>query len=385
MANFGLPVEGIFPIVWLLLGAIAISIALERSRWRKYLPGPIMVLIIPCTLANIGILPSQSPVYDGISGIAIPVGVLLLLLKADIGEILRSSGKMLPPFLLAAAGVVIAILIVGQVMHFEEEGSLWALLSALFIGSVLNMVATAQAIQADETLVAAVLAANALLAPLYLAVLMVLMQSQLVGRLVGVAPGASAGQFASHADDDPKARVKDGSRAPAPPLGALLALTYALGAFLAVDWVAATLGIQNYVILLVTLVAVAVPNLIPQIRAYFAGAREMGMIAMFLFIGAVSAQIDLGALGYSSLRVMVFSAVALAINLVFVLLIGRLLKSDPHVLMLASLAGVGGPTSTAAVAAAQGREDLVTPGILCALLGVVVSTFVAVLLYQVLG
>lgn len=376
------PIGGLFPIVWILLAAIAISIALERSRFRKFLPGPVMVLIIPCTLANVGVLPTQSPIYDSVSGIAIPVGILLLLLKADIGEILRSSGKMLPPFLLAAVGVVVAILITGQIMHFDDEASLWSLLSALFIGSVLNMVATAQAIQADGTLVAAILAVNALLAPIYLMILMVMMQSSMIGRIVGVQPGASTGQFAVR---DAVAGIQDGSRAPRPPLGELLALIYAVGAFLAVDWLTVALGIENYSILVVTLVAVAVPNLFPRIREYLSGAREMGMIAMFLFIGAVSAQIDLGALGYSSLRVLIFSATALAINLVFVLLIGRLLKSDPHVLFLASLAGVGGPTSTAAVAAAQGREDLVTPGILCALLGVVVSTFVAVLMFQVLG
>ena len=377
------PLAGVFPIIWLLLAAIAVSIALERSPYRKYLPGPIMVLIIPCTLANIGVLPVQSPVYDGISGIAIPVGVLLLLLKADIGEILRSSGKMLPPFLLAAVGVIAAIAITGQLMHFDDDASLWSLLTALFIGSVLNMVATAQAIQADETLVASVLAANAVLAPMYLAVLMILMQSAAVGRIIGVTPGASTGQFSAEAAGKPK--VVDGSRAPRPPLGELLALIYALGTFLLVEQLTIALGIENYAILVVTLVAVAVPNLFPRIREYFSGAREMGMIAMFLFIGAVSAQIDLGALGYSSLRVMIFSAIALVINLVFVFLIGRLLRTDPHVLFLASLAGVGGPTSTAAVAAAQGREDLVTPGILCALLGVVISTFIAVLLFQVMG
>lgn len=376
------PITGAFPIIWLLLGTIAVSIALERSRYRKFLPGPIMVLIIPCTLANIGVMPSQSPIYDSIADVAIPVGVLLLLLKADIGEILRSSGRMLPPFLLAGGGVVLAILITGQIMQIDRADSLFALLSALFIGSVLNMVATAQAIQADETLVAAVLAANAVLAPLYLAVLMVLMQSSLAGRIIGVMPGASMGQFAAA---DNSARVRDGARAPRPPLGELLVLLYALGGYLLVDRFATATGIENYSILIVTVVAVAVPNLLPRIREYFSSAREMGMIAMFLFIGAVSAQIDLGALGYSSIRVMVFSAIALLINLVFVFAIGRLLKSDPHVLFLASLAGVGGPTSTAAVAAAQGRDDLVTPGILCALLGVVISTFIAVLLFQLLG
>ena len=383
MADIAFDTDSLFPIVWALIAAIAISIALERSRFKRFLPGPIMVLIIPCALANVGVLPSQSPIYDGISSIAIPMGVLLLLLKADIGEILRSSGKMLPPFLLAAVGVVIAILITGQIMHFADDANLWSLLSALFIGSVLNMVATAQAIQSDETLVAAVLAANALLAPMYLAILMVMMRSDLIGRIIGVAPGSSAGQFS--AAEDTEGAINDGSRAPAPPLGALLAILYALGVFLLVDWFTRAIGIENYAILVITLVAVAVPNLFPRLREVLSGAREIGMVSMFLFIGAVSAQIDLGALGYSSLRVMAFTAISLAINLVFVLAIGRMLKSDPHVLFLASLAGVGGPTSTAAVAAAQGREDLVTPGILCALLGVVVSTFVAVLLFQVLG
>lgn len=383
MAHFTFELDGVFAIVWALLVAIGISIGLERSRYRKFLPGPIMVLIIPCTLANVGILPSQSPIYDSISAIAIPVGVLLLLLKADIGEILRSSGKMLPPFLLGGVGVVLAIAITGQIMHFDDDASLWSLLSALFIGSVLNMVATAQAIQADEALVATVLAANALLAPTYLGVLMFMMQSTLIGRIIGVAPGASSGQFS--AKTDKPGDVRDGSRAPRAPLGELLAIIYAVGVFLAVDWLTRALGIQNYSILVITLVAVAVPNLIPRIREVFSGARDFGMIAMFMFIGAVSAQIDLGTLGYSSVRVIGFVAASLTLNLVFVLLVGRLLKSDPHVLFLASLAGVGGPTSTAAVAAAQGREDLVTPGILCALLGVVLSTFVAVGMFHVMG
>jgi uncharacterized membrane protein len=218
------------------------------------------------------------------------------------------------------------------------------------------------------------------MAPAYLAVIMVLMRSQWVGRLVGRAPGSSQGEFTT--------QVKDGADVPAAPrapMGELIAILYALGAFIAVEWFAAWAGIPNYSILLVTIVAVAVPNLYPGIRHRMSGAREIGMISMLMFIAVLSAQIDLGALGYFSLRIMGFVALALGLNIVFLLLIGRLMKADPHVLFLASQAGVGGPTSTAAVAASQGREDLVTPGILCALLGVIISTFVGVLGYQVLS
>jgi uncharacterized membrane protein len=230
-----------------------------------------------------------------------------------------------------------------------------------------------------------VVAANAIMAPAYLAVIMVLMRSQLVGRLVGRAPGSSHGEFTASATPQHEQQRSP----PKAPMGELIAILYALSAFIVVEWFAAWAGVPNYSILLVTILAVAVPNLYPAIRHRMSGAREIGMISMLMFIGVLSAQIDLGALGYFSLRIMGFVGLTIGIqpglNLVFLLLIGRLLKSDPHVLFLASQAGVGGPTSTAAVAASQGREDLVTPGILCALLGVILSTFVGVLGYQVFG
>lgn len=371
----------LFQILWVLTATITLSITLERSRFQRFIPGPILVLIIPCALANVGVMPTQSPVYDSMASIAIPFGVTLLLLRANLQEIIRSSGKMLPVYLLAALGVVLSILLVGQVWHFDGELEIWALLSALFIGSVVNVMATAQAIEANDTLVAAVIAGNAIMAPAYLALIMILMRSERIGRLIGQAPGSSQGEFtASSPTQDAEDRVP-----PRPPMGELMAILYALGAFIAVEWFSAWAGIPNYSILLVTIVAVAVPNLYPAIRHRMSGTREIGMISMLMFIGVLSAQIDLGALGYFSLRIMGFVALALGLNILFLLLIGRLMKADPHVLFLASQAGVGGPTSTAAVAASQGREDLVTPGILCALLGVIISTFVGVLGYQVLS
>src|SRR5690606_22420339 len=206
--------------------------------------------------------------------------------------------------------------------------------------------------------------------------------SGLISRLIGVKPGESIGTF-SVAPPEGEARVP--TPEPMAPLGHLIAILYALGTFILVDYISRALQIQQYSILIVTVLAVLVPNLFPRVRNLMSGARELGMISMLMFIGVIAVQIDLSALGYFSLQIMVFMTLVLAINMVFLLGLGRLFKADPHVLFLASLAGVGGATSTAAVAAAQGREDLVTPGILCALFGVVISTFIAVFGYQLLS
>jgi len=92
--------------------------------------------------------------------------------------------------------------------------------------------------------------------------------------------------------------------------------------------------------------------------------------------------VNLADLGTQGLLVIGFIVAGLALHLLFLIPIGRLFKADPHIVLLASLAGYGGPTSTAAVAAMQKREDLVTPGILCALFGVIIGNFVGVLSYQ---
>jgi uncharacterized membrane protein len=373
--------EGVFLLVWVFLGTIALSLIVERSRFRRFVPGPILVILIPGALANLGLIPSQSAVYDIIIHFAVPVGVTLLLLRADVREILRSTGAMLPLFLLAGAGMFIALLIVDSFMQFENEEALGALLVALFVGSVVNVVATSQVLLVDQTVLAGVIAANTLVAPVYLAIIMVLMRSDRIGRLVGAAPGSSAGDFKSPTTPE-KITDTNGMR---PPLGELMAVLYALGIFISVEALVGVLGTESYAILIVTLVAVAVPNLMPRIRHSIRGDREIGMISMFLFLSALAAQIDLGALGYASVMIMIWMAVSLLINIPVLIGVGRIFKADPHLIFLASLAGVGGPTSTAAVAASQGREDLVTPGILCALLGVVISTFVGVAAYYVFG
>jgi hypothetical protein len=61
------------------------------------------------------------------------------------------------------------------------------------------------------------------------------------------------------------------------------------------------------------------------------------------------------------------------------LLRGRLAE-----VLVGSIAGISGPTTAAAMAASFGRRDLITPGILCGLLGFASATFVGLAAYHVL-
>lgn len=368
-----------FVLLWVFLTTIAAAAYIERQSYGKYIPGVLFILVVPAALSNMDLIPSEAPLYGQIAYFAVPVGVVLLLLRADLKEILRSSGVMLPIFLLAGVGSLVSLLIVFQFIQLEGSSMVGATLSALFIGSVINVVATAQALQLDENLLAAVLAANAMVAPLYLGVVLLLMNSRIPGKLMGAEAGASKSGSGQDGNSTTPAPVEPKFRR---PLGVLAVLSYGIGLFILTEIGCALTGLENYSIMIVTIFAVAIPNLFPSIRDYFDGDKEIGMVTMFLFISAVSAQLDLGELGWQGLMVAVFIVGGLTINMLWLALIGRLFKADPHIVLLASLAGFGGPTSTAAVAAMQKRDDLISPGILCALFGVIISTFVAVLSFQ---
>ena len=70
-----------------------------------------------------------------------------------------------------------------------------------------------------------------------------------------------------------------------------------------------------------------------------------------------------------------FSLVQLAVHLAVILGLGKLFRFDLKLLLLASNANVGGPTTACGMATAKGWHSLVVPGILAGIFGISIATF----------
>ena len=99
--------------VWGLLGVMCVSVALaigleQKYQWASRVSGSIIALILAMLMANVGIIPTQCPLYDDVVwGYVVPMGIPLLLLQCDIKRIWKEAGRMLTIFFIGAVGTVV--------------------------------------------------------------------------------------------------------------------------------------------------------------------------------------------------------------------------------------------------------------------------------------
>ena len=79
-----------------ILAVLAIVVAgffyaQQWTRWKlfDYLPPLIFIYFVPVVLTNIGVLPSESGVYDTIGELFLPMLLVMLLLKVDVASAIR--------------------------------------------------------------------------------------------------------------------------------------------------------------------------------------------------------------------------------------------------------------------------------------------------------
>jgi uncharacterized membrane protein len=369
-------------ILAVLLGLLVLAFALERTRIGKVLPGPAVMLVGAVILSNTGLMPHKAGAYSELARVAVPVAVFMLLLRANLRQILRETGSILTLYLIGAATSILGIVVAWLVIPIDEASKIAAVQTANLVGGTVNVVAVAHALELDPTHFSAMLAGGAPVMTFYLMSMGVLAANPLLNRWL---PGRTVEPAEAEAEPAPAVVevVPDPPRATALSLAILIA--GAFGTFAIGEAALKAVGLGQYLIILVTLVSLAVANLAPRQVDRLSGDREIGSILMYLFFGTLGFDVDLMQFGGEAVRVALFILLAMAVHMVLILSAGRLLKADLGEVLVASIAGVAGPTTAAAMAASFGRRSLITPGILCGLLGFAGATFVAMALYGVMA
>jgi uncharacterized membrane protein len=361
--------------IWAVLIALAgFGFWCERFPWGRKYSGVMLLITAAIVLANLRIIPTVAPVYDVVWDYLVPIAIPLLLFEADLKRIVRESGPTLIAFMIGSATVVAGVTV--GVFLFDlgpREAELAGIFTGTYIGGGLNFAAVAEATgMQDDSMLTAAVAADQVITNLHFLLIIFIPGIAWMANRYPTHHMDNAVVFDAESEGEVH-RIADLGLA---GLMAALALAFAVAA--TGKLIAELVGMSDYSILFITLLALLIATIFPRQVEKLSGYRETGNVMMFIFLASVGAGADIWKLIETAPVLFLFALVIIIVHLVLLFGIGKILKLDLAELAMASAVCIGGPASAPALASAKGWRDLLIPGLLLGSLGYAVGSFIGV-------
>jgi len=372
-------------VLWAVIMAVtALAITAEHNlKWAGRLGSTILCIFLGFALANLRIIPFESPVYSGISSVLLPLAIPLLLFRADLRRIIRESGRMFIIYNISAVAAVTGVVIIA--LSFRNTANIAefaAMSSAALVGGTVNAVAMSQifAVPLDQ------LFALSIVGNLYLG-FMIVFFVQLYRTKFCKKHFIQA--YVEEPDDGSKTEaaafwkskgisIKDIAQA--------MAITFVIVGVsqLIARTVNATQPpfiiqqVFGNIFLLFTILTTAAATFLPKFMGNIKGSDELGSIMMLMWFTTIGSTADIARIVQVGGLVIITYTLVVGVSLLFVFGIGKLLKVDSESMFTCITACIGGPPTVAAICVSARWRNWIAPGILCALYGVIIGNFVGI-------
>ena len=357
---------------------------LTKAKLFNYIPPLLFIYATPVFLNNLDVIPSESPVYDGLSAFALPAFIVLMLIKVDVPGVIKVMGKGVLVMLMGTVGVMVGAVVAYFIVHGSLSDDAWKGYGALagsWIGGTANMAATAAMLgTSEEQFGLAVIADNVV----YIVWLPLLLMSRDFADRFNRWARVPADRIQSM---DAAAAIQVEEDAPPTMPQYLFVFAVAIGA----TWLATALapGIAEWLaslgpglatafstttvrILLVTTFALLLSttpvSTLPNTTA-------LGTALIYVFVAGMGARASVSGLAEAPMFVL-GAFIWIFIHGLFCLAGAWLFRVDVHSVAIASAANIGAAAS-APIVAAHHRPSLVPASILMALLGYAMGNYLA--------
>ena len=390
--------------LWTVLAlSVAISIYLEQKYvWANKITGCILATIFTLVLANLNIIPTESPVYDTVWSYVVPLAVPLLLFNANVKKILKESGRMLAIYLLSSTGTLLG----GFVAYFSLKNAIPKLndIIPMFVGTytggAVNFVAMSEQYAVPGKTVSAAIVADNLLMALYVFVLISLPSMAIIKKLYKQ-PYEEA-LLAQSAEDKDKNKTMAAKFWGAKSIS-LKDIAFAVGIAFTIVTVSTKLsgvisgffsgkdafsqfmgGFFGNKYLLITTITMMIASFFPKQMSSVKGSQEIGTFLIYLFFAVIGAPASILLIIKESPLLLVLALIMVAVNMIVSLIFGKIFKFSIEEIIIASNANIGGPTTAAAMAVSKGWTELIIPGLLIGTLGYVIGNYLGIFVGMVL-
>ncbi|WP_211978777.1 DUF819 family protein [Brevibacterium sp. W7.2] len=377
--------DGFLFISVLIAIAAALVIAGHSGRFRifAYVPGFVFLYIIAALLNTVGVFDhsdSVTEVGDGLRTALLPAMILLLLFKCDIRQIIRLGPKLLLTFAVTAASIVAGFLVSYLILRSVLDPEAWKALGALnasWTGGSANMVAVQEILQAPEDVFGYVLIVDTVIYSFWL---LLIFSSVTVSDRFNRQTKADTSKLevASTAEDEEKPLTMPALFG---LLGfALLVSALAIRAGELLPEIGTVINASTWTILIVSVLGLIIGSTrFGRVR----GSSELATIMLYIIIGIIASGSDFTSLTQAPLY-LVAGLIVIVVHAAIMLVYAKLTKTELFSIAVASTANIGGIASAPVVAGAFNRQ-LVPVGVLFALMGTFLGTFLGLASAQIMS
>ncbi len=363
-----------FYLLIVFLGVISVSLTLISGfEIAQKISPVIIILFCSAVLANIGIIPTEHTFYTQLSRYVIPFAVCQILFHVRFADFKKTGFPMLKAFAIAGIGSFVGCFVAGVALQSQLDqvlaGQGWKLAGpyiGTYIGGSLNFVSLWAGLEINNPDLFA--AANAVDNLTLFLIFLFWMMSPLVLKK----------WYPETVIDSPAESKQTNDSPTVLKLNDLIILIFIGLLIIALsDW------IKKYILaawmpkIPTILITTTIALIVAQFKSVrkLQGTKELGNMAFYLFFAVIGAMIDIPKAVCLAPVLFIYVAIVIAMQILFTLVIGRLLKMDFRMLAVASLAAKAGPSTVAAYTNAKNWNDLALPGVTAALLGYAVGNY----------
>ena len=373
-------------IIFLLVAIEVLVLSLSRNgrtrHWFAFLPAVFWIYFLPMLASTAGLIDAKAPVLSSITAYLLPASLLLLLVVVDLRAIVRLGGMALAMFFIGSAGIMAGTVISFVLFKNAVGPEFWAgfgALSASWTGGSANMIAVKEALAVPERVFAPMVIVDTVVPYVWMAMLIAYVGAQ------GIFDRWNGSNRAVLDDLARSAAVQQAAVRLTPGGSAAVLVFAAVGSLLARDLGARLPVVKDVVspyawtIILVSLFGLLL-SLTPVRRLEQAGATKIGYALLYFVLTAIGARASIADINAAFILI-VAGAVIIVVHVLFLLAGARLLRAPLFLVAAASQANVGGVAS-APVAVAVYEPGLASVGLLLAILGNIVGTYLGILCAQ---
>jgi len=384
-----------------ILGFVFYTASRPAGFWKRFyriVPSLLLCYFLPSLLSTVGVIsPENSKIYFVASRFLLPTSLVLLTLSIDLKGIVRLGPKAVILFLTGTVGSVVggplAIVVTSQIrpdiVGGEGADAVWRGLTTVagsWIGGGANQVAMKEVFGVGDRIFSALIAVDVIVANIWMACLLFAAgRSDSIDRRMGADTTSI---------DDLKERISryqaDVMRIPKLPDTMIVcaagfaatAIAHAAADVLA-PWVQAnapelakfSLTSHFFWIVVIATALGVILSRTPARRLEGVGASRLGSALLYVLVASIGMKMDLKAI-FDYTGLFAVGMIWMAVHANIMILVARMIKAPVFFMAVGSQANIGGAASAPIVAAAF-HPSLATVGVLLAVLGYALGTYMA--------